>query len=141
MAPSVKNVVLICLGTLSLILGMVGIIIPVLPTTPFLLLAAFCYLRSSKGLYNWLTHHRIFGNYIVQYMSYKALPRRAKISALIFLWLSLAISIVLIPGLHLRILLLAVGLGVSVHLLMLKTMGPEKADKPFKTDCDTEDEA
>ena len=141
MAARVKKAVLICLGTLAVIFAAAGIFIPLLPTTPFLLLAAFCFLRSSKRLYRWLTRHRIFGKYIEHYMTHRALPRGVKAGALICLWLSLTISILLIHSLHLRILLLAVGLGVSIHLLALKTMRLEKNSKPVGARCKTEDEA
>ncbi|MDF2820489.1 MAG: uncharacterized protein K0R15_930 [Clostridiales bacterium] len=112
-------------GTISLGLGMIGIFIPVLPTTPFLLLAAFCYLRSSKKLYTWLVNHRIFGTYIYNYMTYKAVKKRVKIVAIIFLWVSLGFSIIVVDNSHLRILLCIIGISVSIHLLRLKTLVQE----------------
>lgn len=59
---SLKKYLLIIMGTISLILGTVGIFIPILPTTPFLLLASYCYIRSSKKLYNWLINHKVLEN-------------------------------------------------------------------------------
>ena len=122
----VKKYLLIILGSLSLTLGVVGVFIPVLPTTPFLLLASFCYLRSSERMYDWLINHKIFGAYIYSYLTYKAIPKKTKVGALIFLWSSLSISILLVPSLHIRIFLVAVGLGVSVHLMILKTLSHEE---------------
>ncbi len=119
---SIKKYLLIFLGSLSLVLGIIGIFLPLLPTTPFLLLASFCYVRSSEKLYNWLINHKIFGNYIYCYLTYKAIPRKTKIGAIIFLWSTLIISMILLSSLHLRIFLAAVGIGVTIHLLTLKTL-------------------
>jgi len=123
---SVKKYLLIFLGTVSFTLGIVGVILPVLPTTPFLLLASLCYIRSSKRLYNWLINHKIFGEYIYNYLTYRKVKKSAKLGALIFLWLSLLTSIMVVSNLHLRIFLIIVGVGVSIHLFTLKTMREEK---------------
>lgn len=122
---SIKKYLLILLGSLSLILGIIGIFLPVLPTTPFLLLSSFCYVRSSKRMYNWLINHKVFGNYIYCYMTYKAIPLKTKIFAIAFLWTTMIISIMLISSLHLRIFLAAVGIAVTVHLFTLKTLNPD----------------
>ena len=119
---SIKKYVLIFIGSISLALGIVGVFIPVLPTTPFLLLSSFCYIHSSKRLYNWLINHKVFGEYIYNYITYRAVKQSTKIGALIFLWASLIISMTIASNLHLRIFLLAVGVGVSIHLLTLKTL-------------------
>lgn len=95
---------------------------PVLPTTPLLLLASFCYIRSSNRMYNWLINHKILGAYIHNYVTHRAVKRSIKIGALIFLWLTLAISILIISNLHIRLFLFIVGVGVSIHLLTLKTL-------------------
>lgn len=122
----IKKYLLILMGTLSLVLGIIGIFIPVLPTTPFLLLSSFCYLRSSKRMYNWLIHHKILGSYIYCYLTYKAIPQKTKVRTILFLWSTLIISMLLIESLHLRIFLLLVGLGVTIHLLMLRTLSLEE---------------
>jgi len=122
---SIKKYLLIFAGSISLFLGVLGIFIPVLPTTPFLLLASFCYIRSSKELYEWLIHHKIFGAYIYNYLTYKAVKRSVKIVSLIFLWLSMAISISILDNLYVKLLLIAIGIGVSAHILSLKSLGPE----------------
>lgn len=119
---SIKKYVLIFIGSISLTLGIAGVFIPVLPTTPFLLISSFCYIHSSKRLYNWLINHKIFGEYIYNYMTYRAVKRSTKIGALIFLWLSLMISMLIVSNLHLRIFLFTVGVGVSIHLFTLKTL-------------------
>lgn len=114
--------VLIIAGSLSLGLGIVGIVLPVLPTTPLLLLAAFCYVRSSRRLYNWLLGHRIFGFYISNYINHKAVSRRARIAALILLWTTLTISFILVEIWYVRLILAVVGSAVSIHILSLKSI-------------------
>jgi uncharacterized membrane protein YbaN (DUF454 family) len=118
----IKKYFLLSAGFISLGLGMIGIITPVLPTTPFLLLSSYCFIRSSERWYNWLIHHKIFGAYIYNYIKYKAVTKKTKISALIFLWVSLSVSIILINNIQVRIILFIVGAVVSVHILLLKTL-------------------
>jgi uncharacterized membrane protein YbaN (DUF454 family) len=113
-------------GSLSLTFGIAGVFIPVLPTTPFLLLASFCYLRSSERMYNWIINHRVFGAYIYSYMTYKAIPKKTKVGTLIFLWSTLIASMMLAASWHVRILLIVVGIGVTIHLMMLKTLSREE---------------
>ncbi|QRN86809.1 YbaN family protein [Clostridia bacterium] len=122
---SIKKIILILLGSIFLALGIIGVFIPILPTTPFLLLTSFCYLRSSERMYKWLINHRIFGAYIYSYITYKAIPKKTKIGTLIFLWSTLLVSMLLVPILHLRLFLLVVGIGVTIHLVMLKTLSTE----------------
>lgn len=122
---SVKKYLYILGGSISLALGVIGIFLPVLPTTPFLLLAAFCYLRGSKKMYDWLLSHKVFGPYIYNYMTYKAVTRKTKKVILTTMWLILTISTILVPILHIRIFLLASGIGVTIHILTLKTIENE----------------
>lgn len=112
-------------GLTSLILGIIGIVIPLLPTTPFLLLSAACFLRSSGRLYRWITGHRIFGRYIRNYLKYHAVTLKSKVIALILLWAVILISLFHFQVLWLRVLLSAVLFGVSLHLLLMRTLTPE----------------
>lgn len=120
-----KQSLYIFLGSLALILGVIGVFLPILPTTPFLLLASFFYVRSSKRLYHWLITHKVFGTYIYNYITYHAVTRNTKIGAIAFLWLTLGISFFISSSLHLRIFLGVVGIAVSIHLIMLKTLSLE----------------
>lgn len=113
---------LIAAGALSLSVGVVGILLPVLPTTPFLLLTAACWLRSSKRLHDWLLGHPFFGSHLRGYLQHRAVPLRTKIGALVFLWASLGLSAVLVNSLHVQIALGVVGVAVTVHLVRLKTL-------------------
>lgn len=123
-----KKIILIILGSLFLIIGFIGIFLPLLPTTPFLLLAAYCYLRGSARLYFWLMNNKVFGRYVYNYMIYKSVSRSTKISTMIILWAGLMVSMILIKNWWIRGLLITVGVGVSVHVLTMKTM-QEKEEK------------
>lgn len=122
LVKSIKKYILIFLGSLSLTLGIIGVFFPVLPTTPFLLLASLCYVKSSDRLYKWLINHKLLGEYIYNYMTYRAIKRKVKTRALVFLWISLVISMLITSSLHLKIFLCIVGVGVSIHLFSLKTL-------------------
>jgi uncharacterized membrane protein YbaN (DUF454 family) len=115
---------LTCLG-----LGTIGMVLPILPTTPFLLAAAACFCKSSTKMYNWLLSNKWFGEYIRNYKEGRGLPMRTKITALIVLWATIGISAVfflnrLLPPqlvLPMQLIMLAVAVGVSVHVLRLPT--------------------
>lgn len=117
---------LVAAGILAVGLGMLGIFVPVLPTTPFLLLAAACFVRSSPRLYAWLIHHKWFGNYIRHYREHRAVTVRAKAVALVLLWSVIGISAIFaVTAWWLRVLLGVIAVGVTLHLLRLKTLTPE----------------
>lgn len=121
-----KKYLYIILGTLTLLIGTIGIFLPILPTTPLLLLTAFFYLRSSKKLYQWLIHHRVFGAYIYSYVKFKAVPLKTKISALSILWVSILFSMSLIDNIWLRLMLAVIAAIVTVYILSLTTLPKEK---------------
>ena len=121
----------ILFGTLSLILGIIGIFLPLLPTTPFLLLTAALYVRSSPRLYNWLLHqkynwllnHRHFGPYIRNFRENKAIPLRAKIVSVSLIWITILNCVFfIVPYWWLKILLLLIAAGTSYHILSFKTL-------------------
>ena len=118
---TLKRYLLIAAGILCVVLGSIGIIMPVLPTTPFLLLAAYCFIRSSDRLHHWLIHHRIFGAYIYHYLEYRAVKKSAKIAALVLLWPSLFISMMIIRRSLVTVLLLMIGTAVTWHIMSLRT--------------------
>ena len=107
-----------------LIAGIIGIFIPILPTTPFLLAAALITVKSSPFLYNKITKNKYLSHFIRNYYEHCGVPRETVIKAFIFLWVSLGFSIVFTELLWVKILLAVIGIGVSCHLLMLK-----KSDK------------
>ena len=108
------------LGTVSVGLGVAGILLPLLPTTPFLLLAAWCYSRGSPQLHAWLLQLPCFGRHLSRYLHHRAMTPAAKAVSLVFLWSSLGLSaLTWVDGLPFRLILLAVGVGVTVHILLL----------------------
>lgn len=117
-----KKVIFVILGTITLVLGSIGIFIPILPTTPFLLLSAFFYVRSSKRMYDWLLRHKVFGKYLYNYITHKAIPVRVKISALILIWISITLCVILVGKLIVTILLPTIALFVSLYILSLKNL-------------------
>jgi uncharacterized membrane protein YbaN (DUF454 family) len=118
---AVRYVLLAC-GWLALGLGAVGIFVPVLPTAPFVLLAAACFMRSSERLHRWLVEHPTFGSHISDYLAGDGLKRRTKVVALTTLWASVAVSTVFfVPLLVADLLIIAIAAGVSVYILRLPT--------------------
>ena len=115
------KILLIATGTFLIGVSIVGIFIPVLPTTPFLLLAAALYARSSKRFYNWLINNRILGRYIKNYREGKGIPLKVKIIAISILWITIGYSAIFaIEILWVRILLVIIATGVTVHIVKVK---------------------
>ena len=117
---SIKKSVWIIAGCLALGLGILGIFLPLLPTVPFLLLAASCYLKGSPYLYRWLLSHPYLGKIIREYKEDRTIPLKTKVYTILLLWVSIGISIFLVSILWVRILLLLVAIGVSIHVLSFK---------------------
>ena len=115
------RIIWVAAGTFFLMIGLIGIVIPLLPTTPFLLLAAACYLRGSRRMYDWLLGNRIFGKYLKNYYEKRGVPTRVKIGSVIFLWCTIGVSMILIDDLVIRIVLVMVAAGVTLHIAFLKT--------------------
>lgn len=117
------RILLIIAGCLSLTLGMIGIFIPILPTTPFLLLASFLFLKSSTRLLNWLINHKYLGSYIQNFQIHKAIPLTVKITSVTFLWITiLSSAFIFIDKIWLRLLLIGIAVAVSIHILSYKTL-------------------
>ena len=115
------KILLIATGTFLIGVSIVGIFIPVLPTTPFLLLAAALYARSSKRFYNWLVNNRILGRYIKNYREGKGIPLKAKIIAISILWITIGYSTIFaMEILWVRILLVIIAIGVTVHIVRVR---------------------
>lgn len=109
------------IGFISLALGIIGIFLPLLPTTPFILLAAFCFMRGSTRMHTWLINHKVLGPYIKDFQSGLGIPLRTKCIAITIMWLSLAVSAWIVPIPWVRWLLLVPGIGVSIYLWRLPT--------------------
>lgn len=115
--------ILAFLGSLSLALGILGIFLPVLPTTPFLLLAAALYVRSSERLYNWLMQHRHLGPYIKNFRENKAIPLRVKIVSVGLVWVTLLYCAVFVAKeWWMSLVFVIIATAVSIHILHYKTL-------------------
>ncbi len=113
-----KKALLFASGSISLGLGVLGMVLPILPTTPFLLLSIACYCRSSERMYHWMLNNRLFGKYISNYRAGKGIPLKTKIFALAVLWLLIVYSVIFVVGiLFVQIILLAIAVGVTIHLI------------------------
>ncbi|MBU8891504.1 MAG: YbaN family protein [Bacteroidales bacterium] len=118
--------VLATLGLISLFLGIIGVFLPLLPTTPFLLLSAALFMKSSTRLYNWLMNHKYLGKHLKNYLLHKTISKKSKISALSLLWLAiLATIIIIIDKLIIKILLLVIAIAVTIHILSFKSITKE----------------
>lgn len=103
-------------------IGIAGLFLPLLPTTIFLLLAAWCFARSSERFYRWLHYNRLFGKYVRDYQSGNGMTLRSKLISIIMLWIGiLASAIWATDNLYIRILLLLIAVGVTWHLVVIKT--------------------
>ena len=116
------KVVLIIAGIIFTATGMIGVFVPILPTTPFLILAAACFLRSSDRMYHWLLSNRIFGKYLKNYLDKKGIPLGVKVFTIILLWATILLSaFVFVDIIWVSILLVIIALGVTIHLVMIRT--------------------
>jgi uncharacterized protein len=114
---------LLGVGWLSVALGVVGIFLPVLPTTPFLLLAAACFARSSPRFYQWLVGHPRLGPWIRGYLDGKGMPLKAKVYAIGLMWVSIGVSCWLVPLVWVRGFMLICAVLVTVYILRQPTFG------------------
>jgi hypothetical protein len=128
-------------GTICLVLGVVGMFLPVLPTTPFLLLAAYCYARSSQRFYDWLLTNRWFGEYIRNYREGRGIPLKQKVLTIVLLWVTIAYAAgFVLPQWWLRLILVGIASGVTIHLIQTKTYKAEANDPVLLRDCASPDE-
>ena len=115
------QILLITLGTFFVVVGIAGIFIPVLPTTPLLLISAALYAKSSTRFYNWLINNRIFGQYIKNYREGKGIPLRLKIITITLLWVTIGCSAIFaVDILWVRIMLVIIAAGVTVHVIRIR---------------------
>jgi|TARA_B100000959_G_scaffold284713_1_gene357124 hypothetical protein len=120
------RILLLVVGTMSVIAGLIGILLPLVPTTPFLLLAAWCFARSSPRFYRLLLGNRWLGPYIRNYREGRGLTMAAKVSTLVVLWLAIASTVWFIaPMPWARVVLLTIATGVTIYLLRLPTTTAE----------------
>jgi len=118
-----SRLALLLAGNFFVAFGILGIFLPLLPTTPFLLLAAACYIRSSERFYNWLMNNKWLGNYIKNYREKKSIPLKVKVLSLSFLWLTIGYSVFFVVNIFLiRVILILIAIGVTIHVLSIRTL-------------------
>lgn len=111
-------------GSFFVVVGVVGIFVPLLPTTVFLLLAAACYNKGSERFHHWLIHNKLLGPYIQNFKQKNGIPMAVKIRTIILLWLTIGLSIYWVNMWHVTVILLLVAVGVTLFLLTRKTLKP-----------------
>lgn len=127
----IRKAALIFFGTVCVGLGVLGIFLPLMPTTVFLLMAAYCYSRSSDRFHNWLLNNRFLGKYIKSYKSGQGITVRQKVATIAILWASIGVSIWFVKdSFWVTLLLVAIAVGVTIHLLWIKTHREESENVP-----------
>ncbi|MBR2860147.1 MAG: YbaN family protein [Alistipes sp.] len=118
------RIFLIIVGSVSLVLGILGIFLPMLPTTPFLLLSAAAWVKASPSLYEWLINHKVFGEYIRNFREYRAIPLRVKIISVSLVWLTIGYCIfaVVDEWWWAQALMALLATAISWHILSFKTL-------------------
>lgn len=120
--------VLIAVGWLSVAGGVLGIFLPLVPTVPFLLLAAACFARSSERFHRWLVEHGHLGSLVRDYLEGSGIPRRAKVTAIAMVWFSISLSAFLVPIRWVQLLLLIIAAAITWYLCYLPTLSPKKEE-------------
>jgi uncharacterized membrane protein YbaN (DUF454 family) len=124
----IKRALWVTAGTFFLALAIIGIPLPVLPTTPFLLLSAGCYMRGSERMHKWLLNHKYFGGFIRNYQEGRGIPLKVKIWAISVMWIMILVSsyyFISDEYFFLKIILIIVAVGVTIHLVRIKTYKKE----------------
>lgn len=119
----ILRLLLLAVGWLSVVLGTLGIFLPVLPTTPFLLLAAACFIRTTPKFYDWLVQHPKLAKYLIYYLEGQGIPLKGKVYTLITLWTTILISaFILLDSQIVRIILPIIALLVSIYIMRQPTL-------------------
>lgn len=119
----ILRLLLLAVGWLSVVLGTIGIFLPVLPTTPFLLLAAACFIRTTPKFYDWLVQHPKLAKYLIYYLEGQGIPLKGKVYTLITLWTTILISaFILLDSQIVRIILPIIALLVSIYIMRQPTL-------------------
>ncbi|MBD3392313.1 MAG: DUF454 family protein [Chitinivibrionales bacterium] len=117
------QLLLVTVGVISLGLGGTGIFLPLLPTTPFLLVSAYCFSRSSERLHRWLLSHKWLGPYIKNYQEHRALPAGTKVVVLILLWATIGYAVLrVVSWWMMDVALVGIAAAVTVHIMRMKTL-------------------
>ena len=136
---TIMKLLFTALGLLATALAVAGIFLPVLPTSPLLLLAAWLFYRSNPRLRHWLINHPVLGSYIKNYLTYRAIPLRAKVISISTLWVVISVSVFMLMGKPLiQTILLLIAVGVTIHICRIRTLrrdriAPARQEEEFHT--------
>ncbi len=114
-AWALRAVGLLCLG-----LAAIGVILPLMPATCFLLVSAACFARSSPRLYHWMHHNRVFGQLLRDYRDHRVIPIRIKAASTVVLWVTMGVTLVLVPNWIVRTIVIAIGVTITAHVLSVR---------------------
>ena len=127
---NMKNIIYIALGGLFVTIGVIGIFVPLLPTTIFLLIASYFFMKSSPKLNEKLVNNKYLGPYIKNFQENKGMPKKSKINAISLLWISILTSAYFFTELFaVRILLLIIAISVTIYIIRIKTLNPQTANE------------
>ena len=130
------RVLLVIAGTACVVLGVIGIFTPLLPTTPFILLAAACYARASTRFYRWLLANRTFGPMIVEWRRHRSIPYRTKVISIVLMSVTMAVStIFFVRPLWLQVVIAACGVGLAAWMYRIPSRARPRADAPTRPDA------
>lgn len=132
---AVMKILFNLVGSIAVVLAILGIFLPLLPTTPFLLLASACFARGSTRMHAWLLGNRVFGEYLRNFEEGRGIPLRGKIIALTLLWLSMAYSISRVPGMPLKLMLFLIAVGVTIYLVKYVPVWRARGSDALETDA------
>lgn len=120
---SMKKGIYFIIGCLSLAAGIIGVFLPVIPTTPFIMLSGWCFFRSSKKLYQWVISNETFGPTIENYQSGRGMTVKTKIRAIVMMWLAITVSVYFfITNIYLISFLYLIAVSVTVYIYRLPTI-------------------
>ena len=115
--------ILIIVGSIFTGLGIIGIFLPLIPTTPFLLLAAACYIRSSEKHYKQIMNNKWLGKYLKNYLEGRGISIKSKILSISILWITIGYSaFIVVDAILIKIILLLIAIGVTIHLIYIRTL-------------------
>lgn len=119
----IARLALLVAGNIFVGLGILGIFLPLLPATPFFLLAAACFAKSSPKFYDWLINNKWFGSYLKNYRDNKGIPKKIKIVSVLILWIVILSTILFaVEGILIKIILLIIAIGVTIHISRIGTI-------------------
>jgi hypothetical protein len=119
---STEKIVFTLVGTISLLIGLIGIILPVIPTTPFILFSAWCYYRGSERFHDWLVNHPYLGPIVEEYGNGEGMTKESKIKAIILTWTAVLMTAVFIlQSLLMRAIIIVIAVIGTIVLIRIKT--------------------